>query len=151
MLVLGFVLLAAVTTLAVRQARAEPLFFLPAPPPQQVGQVVVVPGPGGLAVYMGLRAADGRPTRGDGQAALAISDGRGVIYRTVRQVRSADFVQVRLPGEQGPVWALLYGFPWLSYEKDLGKPAAGPGQAQITMTTTQGSVLYGAATINFSP
>lgn len=146
--VLGLLSLAAVTTLAIQQTRAEPLFFLSAPRPQQVRPVVEA-SPAGLSIYFGLLAADGRETRGDGQVEMVVSDGRGAIYRNTRRVRRADFAHVRLADRAGWRWSLVCGFGWLAYHDGLSDPAAGPGQVEVTFTTAQGATLHGSAAILF--
>ncbi len=149
LLLLGLLLLAAVAGLSVRQTRTELLFFLPSPEPREVGPVIVQSGPAGMAIYFGLRAADGRATRADGQAELVIRSRQNTIYRRSWRVRGTDFAQAQLPGAPGLSWLLVYGLGWLSYRDNLGSPPAGPGSAQITFTTPQGRVLQGAAALGF--
>lgn len=149
LLLLGTVLLAAVTVFAVRQTRTEPLSLLSAAEPQRIGQVTVVSGPAGLTVYFDLLGPAGERVRCDGQAELLLSGGQGVIYRTTCRVRAADFAQVRLAGAQGPEWALLYSFGSLSYRDHLGGRAQGSGQAQVTFTTPRGAVLRATSTFRF--
>lgn len=146
LVLLSLLALAAVAVLAIRQARAEPFFFLPGPEPVQVRPIVDA-GPGGLAVYLQLLAPGGRDTRADGRAELVISDSRGVLYHTSRRIRSAEFAQVRFTGAQGWYWVRVYGFGWLGYETKMYRPPVGPGRVLIRFTTASGKVLRGSAAI----
>ena len=149
LLVVGLVLLGAVATLAVRETRADLLFFIPAPAPARV-EVQALRQPAGLSLYLELYGADDQATRSDGQLELVISDSRGAIYQTVRSVRAADFSHVRLPGDTGLHWRLGYGVGWLGYETDLGGLPVGPWQVAVTFTPTQGIPL-GSVTVLPSP
>jgi hypothetical protein len=143
-LLLGLALLALVTVLSVRATRADPLFFLPAPQPEQV-QVIVLPSAAGLSIHLSLLTADGQPTRCDGQVELVVSEGQNVLYRESRRVRAADFAPIRLGGPQGWHWPLVYSFGLLSYGDRLAPPTGSNGQVAVTFVAPGGLVLRSTA------
>ncbi len=145
----GLLMLGLVGLLALRQARVEPLFFLPAPEPQQVRAVAVPAGRAGVTLYLGLSAAGGRGTRADGRAEVVVRDAQGIVSRSVRQVRGTDFAQVRLPDHGGWRWSLLYCLGRTGDQAKARQPVAGAGQVEITFTPARGQALHSITEIAF--
>lgn len=140
--------LLVVGALAIQQMRAELLFFLPGPGPEQV-QPIVETGPSGMTVYLALLAAGGAETRSDGRAELVVRDAQGIVYRESRQIRCEDFARVRLAGSEGWRWPLVTGFGWLGYQGKMDSPAAGAGQVEVTFAPARGEAIRASTEVVF--